>query len=166
MMSHKQIPDPPRLFLNFLRWFCKAELLEEIEGDLIEQYQLNAKKKGVFKAKLGFAKEVLLLFRPGIYGEMRKLFSGILNTPALKLESVIGYLFMVSMFIVSREYKDVVLIMFSIFGIYFTLQRLIRKKRQDQENGTHLFEKDLRGIGFRMIFIIGIVVTFYFLVSI
>ncbi|MEO1099702.1 MAG: permease prefix domain 2-containing transporter, partial [Bacteroidota bacterium] len=45
-------PTPPYHALKFLRWFCREDYLDEIEGDLIEiyetQYQYspaNAKRK-------------------------------------------------------------------------------------------------------------------------
>lgn len=164
-MKQSNHSQPPKLLLNFFRRYCREDLLEEIEGDLIEQYQIRVAERGEFSAKIGFAKEVLLLFRPSVYGNLKQLFSGVWKSPAFKLESLVGYLFIASMVIVSREYKDIVLYMFSVIMIYFTAQRLIRKKRQDHESGTNLFEKDLKAIGFRMMYLAGMIVAFYLLIE-
>ena len=34
-------PNPPKRALNFLRWFCREDYLDEIEGDLIELFEMN-----------------------------------------------------------------------------------------------------------------------------
>ena len=39
-MSHQ----PPKHALNFLRWFCREDYLEEIEGDLIEVFEQRSKE--------------------------------------------------------------------------------------------------------------------------
>lgn len=57
---------PPQLFLRFFRWFCHPQLLDFIEGDLIELYQERVKVSGKGKADVRFVIDVLLLFRPGI----------------------------------------------------------------------------------------------------
>lgn len=54
---------PPQSALKFLRWFCRPDYLEEIEGNLIELYeQQHAAAAG--KAKRQFYWNVLLHFRP------------------------------------------------------------------------------------------------------
>ena len=59
------MPKPPSLILRFLHWFCDPRLVEDVEGDLTELYQLRA-ATGWRKADWLFAKDVLLLLRPGI----------------------------------------------------------------------------------------------------
>jgi putative ABC transport system permease protein len=59
-------PSPPRLMLRFFRMYCNPQLVEDIEGDLVERFELRASKKGQKKAKHLFIKDVLQLFRPGI----------------------------------------------------------------------------------------------------
>jgi putative ABC transport system permease protein len=59
-------PSPPGVFLRFLRWFCKPNLVYHIEGDLIEVYRKTFQKKGKRKANIKFILDVFLLFRPGI----------------------------------------------------------------------------------------------------
>ncbi|WP_020533194.1 ABC transporter permease [Flexithrix dorotheae] len=34
-------PSPPKYALNFLRWFCREDYLEELEGDLIEVFEMQ-----------------------------------------------------------------------------------------------------------------------------
>ena len=54
---------PPRLFLRFLRWFCREDYLEEIEGDLTEVFEKNY-PISPRKAKWKFAWSVFKYFRP------------------------------------------------------------------------------------------------------
>jgi len=57
---------PPKLFHRFFRWFCHPKLRDSIEGDLIELYGERVGEIGKRKADWKYAKDVLLLFRPGI----------------------------------------------------------------------------------------------------
>jgi predicted permease len=56
---------PPDLPLRFLRWFCDPQLLEDVEGDLVELYHTR-QKAGDYRAKWLFTLDVLKLLRPGI----------------------------------------------------------------------------------------------------
>lgn len=57
---------PPKIFLHFLEWFCPPALYEGIEGDLLEEYEADAKESGKRKANLKLGLNVLKFFRPGI----------------------------------------------------------------------------------------------------
>ena len=59
-------PSPPAIFLRFFRWFCRPQLRNHIEGDLLELYREEYHDLGKRKANIRFAMEVLRLFRPGI----------------------------------------------------------------------------------------------------
>src|SRR5688500_4100474 len=59
-------PGPPKFFHRFFRWFCHPQLRDSIEGDLLELFSEQVKRNGKTKAKLRFAWDVILLFRPGI----------------------------------------------------------------------------------------------------
>lgn len=69
----KQQIQPPRLALAFFRWYCHPKLLEEIEGDLLEQFHKRVGSYGVRKARLLFVKETVLLFRPSIVSNISHL---------------------------------------------------------------------------------------------
>lgn len=56
---------PPRLLMNFFRWFCDPEIVEDLEGDLKELYKEKAQKSTAL-AKTYFVWELLRLCRPGI----------------------------------------------------------------------------------------------------
>ncbi len=64
---------PSWLFLKFFQLFCDPRSVEDIEGDLLERFEIRLNKKGQRKARWLFIKEVILLFRPGII----RNFSGI-----------------------------------------------------------------------------------------
>ena len=54
---------PPQYALNFLRWFCREDYIDEIEGDLIEIFEKQYEKKPR-RAKWNFSWQVLRHFRP------------------------------------------------------------------------------------------------------
>ena len=68
MRSTENIPNTP---LRFLRWFCKRELIDEIEGDLIEAYQDRLEQNSK-RARLKLWKEVLQSFNLRNIGIMEK----------------------------------------------------------------------------------------------
>lgn len=59
-------PNPPQWLLRFFRWYCRPEYLEDIEGDLLERFERKLAVEGIRKAQVGFGRDVVLLFRPGI----------------------------------------------------------------------------------------------------
>lgn len=65
-MANKNHLKPPRLALRVFRWYCHADYVEDIEGDLLERFEQRTKENGIRSAKWQFTKEVLRLFRPGI----------------------------------------------------------------------------------------------------
>lgn len=58
--------NPPRLATRFLHWFCPPELIEGIEGDLLEQFELDSKEYSEQKAGRRFFLNALKFFRPSI----------------------------------------------------------------------------------------------------
>ena len=64
---------PSRIALTFFNWYCHPDLLEEIEGDLMERFNTYSLKYGHSKANRLFMKEVLYLFRPSIVGNISHL---------------------------------------------------------------------------------------------
>jgi len=54
---------PPKKAVRFLRWFCKEDFVEEIEGDLTELY-LKEYPESCKGAKRRFVWRVLKYFRP------------------------------------------------------------------------------------------------------
>ncbi len=58
--------SPSKFLLKFFRWFCDPNLVEGIEGDLMERFELRAAKIGHRAAQRKFAKDVFQLIRPGI----------------------------------------------------------------------------------------------------
>src|SRR5579859_4017875 len=60
---------PQRLAFLFLKWFCPANLFETIEGDLIEQYEIDAEKVGERRARKRLVWNAIKFFRLGIVSE-------------------------------------------------------------------------------------------------
>ncbi len=73
-LQNQNLKDPPQWALRFLRWFCRPDLVEDVEGDLLEQYQIKVSLEGEAKANKYFKRQVLLLFRPGIINYPSSLF--------------------------------------------------------------------------------------------
>ncbi|MCE7054693.1 ABC transporter permease [Algoriphagus sp. AGSA1] len=60
----KKIPGPPKWAEQFLGWYCKPELLEDLQGDLNEYFERNLKNKGARRARFIYVLDVLKFFRP------------------------------------------------------------------------------------------------------
>ena len=54
---------PPQWATRLLTWYCKSELLEDLQGDLNEYFERNLKNKGARKAKLIYIIDVFKFFR-------------------------------------------------------------------------------------------------------
>ena len=66
-------PSPPHRALKFLRWFCREDYIDEIEGDLIELYE-HQHEESPAKAQCKFFWNVVRHFRPA-YIKSFKVFS-------------------------------------------------------------------------------------------
>jgi ABC-type antimicrobial peptide transport system permease subunit len=55
--------SPPAWATKLLAWYCKAELLEDLQGDLNEYFDRNVKSHGVRKARLIYIIDVVKFFR-------------------------------------------------------------------------------------------------------
>ena len=62
---------PQRFAFLFLKWFCPANLFETIEGDLIEQYEIDVEEFGEPRAKRRLIWNSINFFRIGIISEHR-----------------------------------------------------------------------------------------------
>jgi putative ABC transport system permease protein len=60
--THQQLPTPPRLANKILTWYCREELLDEIQGDAFELYYREA-KENKRKADWKFIWNVIRFFR-------------------------------------------------------------------------------------------------------
>lgn len=130
---------PSRTVLAFFRWYCHPCFLEEIEGDLIERFNNYSEKYGSKRAKWLFIKEVLLLFRPSIIGNIFHLINKnatTMTTQHKRLVSILisaGTLLLIP-FIAMRFTNDVkwTLLDFLVagilfFGTGFILEFILRK---------------------------------------
>ena len=66
--------QPPQLALMFFRWFCRRDLRDHIEGDLLEFFDENVHIKGPTAAKRIFIYEIIKLLHPRI---IRFFYSGL-----------------------------------------------------------------------------------------
>ncbi|GCC50679.1 ABC transporter permease [Chryseotalea sanaruensis] len=55
--------SPPKWATRLLAWYCKPDLLEDLEGDLYEYFLRNVEQKGLRKAKLIYIIDVFKFFR-------------------------------------------------------------------------------------------------------
>jgi putative ABC transport system permease protein len=62
-MSDKKQTSPPRWANRLLEWYCRPELLEDLQGDLNEYYYRHCESKGSFRAKLIYVADVFKFFR-------------------------------------------------------------------------------------------------------
>lgn len=63
-MPENQYHIPPKLASRFLRWFCKPSLVEDIEGDLMEDFNDHIELKGLRSARIIYFWSVLRFLQP------------------------------------------------------------------------------------------------------
>ncbi len=78
----------PEWTFHLLRRFCPPQLLEEVEGDLIQRFNRDYVRYGVHAAKRGLFMNVIRFFRPGILMRNRFNFS-IINSLMLRNQTLI-----------------------------------------------------------------------------
>lgn len=71
MKPPDDITHIPKRYQNFLRWFCHGDYLEELEGDLVEQFEHNVETHNLHFAKQAYKKEVLKMIRPSVMRKWR-----------------------------------------------------------------------------------------------
>ena len=60
----EQSPVPPRIPQRFLHWYCKPEMVEDIEGDIHEDFIKRYHRSGRAVARFYYALDVIRFFRP------------------------------------------------------------------------------------------------------
>ena len=56
--------SPPRWATRFLEWYCAPHLLEEVQGDLEEEFEYKVQQVGVSKARLDYIRNVISFIKP------------------------------------------------------------------------------------------------------
>lgn len=84
-MNNGKYHQPPRLALRLLRWYCRPDRLEEIEGDLEEFFWQRSDHKTSRYARLFFWLDVFRTFRP--YAWRKNLFQPLLLNQNLMLRN-------------------------------------------------------------------------------
>ncbi|MEM6841775.1 MAG: ABC transporter permease [Bacteroidota bacterium] len=64
MSKHHKNTQPPHLATRFLRWYCRSELLDEVEGDLCELFRRRVEAKGLRRAQLLYWLNVFMFLHP------------------------------------------------------------------------------------------------------
>ena len=64
MAKNEKDKNPPRWAQRLLSWYCRPDLLEDLEGDLNEYFERNLKSKGVRRARLIYLIDVMKFIRP------------------------------------------------------------------------------------------------------
>lgn len=67
MSVQKEGKSPPKWANRFLEWYCADDLLDEIQGDLLEAYYYRTQEVGERKAKRWFVWDVIKFFKPSSF---------------------------------------------------------------------------------------------------
>ncbi len=83
-MTTPHKPRPPRWADRLLEWYCAPHLLEEVQGDLREEFDYQVHRVGVRRARLDYLRNVLGFARP--FAVKRKIseYSNPTNTDMLQ----------------------------------------------------------------------------------
>lgn len=63
-MKHRTGHTPPKWANRLLEWYCRPELLEDLQGDLHEYFDRNLASKGPKSARINFVMDVFKFMRP------------------------------------------------------------------------------------------------------
>ncbi|MVM34072.1 FtsX-like permease family protein [Spirosoma sp. HMF4905] len=61
--DQSDLPQPPRWAQRLISWYCRPDLLEDLQGDLNEYFERNLKAKGAKRARLIYCLDALKFFR-------------------------------------------------------------------------------------------------------
>lgn len=83
-------PNPPRWATRLLKWYCAPHLLEEIQGDLLEEFHYKVKQAGLRKAQLDYVRNVLEFIKPFALKRKRTSSLSLLNMNMLKHYTIVA----------------------------------------------------------------------------
>lgn len=63
-MNNKLTNQPPKWANRFLEWYCRHDLLEDLQGDLYEHFDRNLSSKGLKSAKITYWLDVIKFCKP------------------------------------------------------------------------------------------------------
>jgi len=63
-MKESPKPTPPRWATKLLQWYCAPHLIEEVQGDLQEEFEYQLKQVGETKARFDYVRNVFGFIRP------------------------------------------------------------------------------------------------------
>ena len=72
MSKANSLLDPPKWPMKVLSWFVKREYLEELEGDMIEEFYDHQEKFSIRRAKYLYVREVFKMLRPNLIKNLIK----------------------------------------------------------------------------------------------
>jgi len=64
MSSPSPSRSPPKWANRLLEWYCRPEMLEDLQGDLHEFFDRNVEEKGLRRARFHFVLDVFKFMRP------------------------------------------------------------------------------------------------------
>src|SRR5262245_10052506 len=63
-MGNQKLPTtPPRWATRLLEWYCRPELVDDLQGDLNDFFERNLKSKGARRARLPYIVDVFKFIR-------------------------------------------------------------------------------------------------------
>ena len=62
-LMNEKVPHPPKWAARFLAWYCRPELLEDLQGDLNEYFHRNLRERGASAARLIYIIDVMKFIR-------------------------------------------------------------------------------------------------------
>jgi putative ABC transport system permease protein len=70
-VSFEEQNQPPGWSRRFLRWFCRTEYYEDIQGDLDEEYYLYLRNHSTFQSRYWYNMQIIRLFRPSMMNKIK-----------------------------------------------------------------------------------------------
>jgi ABC-type antimicrobial peptide transport system permease subunit len=133
-------PSPPRWAIRLLQWYCAPHLLEEVQGDLQEEFDYQVTHEGIRSARFDYIRNVIGFIRP--FAIKRKLSPS--STSFLNMNMLKHYFIVANRNLIRHKVFSLINIIGLAFGMtcclfIFLWIRDERSVDNFHTNGDHLY---------------------------
>lgn len=89
--NHQSGPEPPKWAVRFFEWYCNPELLEEIQGDMYEQFYEKLESGNPRRARWWYSLNVILFINRYTLSGQRHFFTRIISPDMFRNYLKIGF---------------------------------------------------------------------------
>jgi hypothetical protein len=108
-------------------------------------------------------KEVILLFRPSIYGSLQSKLLWVFGPSDVQRGILIVLFMLIAQILLRREYEHHTLLLTGLLLIFIDIIKLVQIRNQEKIQGQQIFIERKRDLIFKIVFLAGFFVVWYLL---